>query len=217
MSRIVASLLAGLALAAASQISLAQQAGGPPPAAPPGPAPCAAAADVPRVAAVYAAKEVPPPFQAAPQLKLPESAVAGALPATMGVGVDGSHFGDIWTSMTGWGPVVFLIMKGGSVFEVRGPIPTGEPSTKSKYFNLAPGPLSGHLRPDLVTAIHLLKLPGKEGFMRGALFYDQKGDNVFGAFVGGEGAQPTAAQLAAFEKTWDMVKAMPQRCGKPAG
>lgn len=217
MSRMVATLIIGLAIAAASQIAPAQQTGGPPPAAPPGPAPCAAAADVPRVAALYSAKEVPPTFQAAPQLRLPESAVAGALPATLGVGVDGSRFGDVWTSMTGWGPVVFLIMKGGNVFEVHGPVPTGEPSKKSKYFNLAPGPLSGHLRPDLVTAIHLVKLPSKEGFLRGALFYDERGDNVFGAFVGGEGAQPTAEQLAAFEKTWNQVKAMPQRCGKPAG
>ncbi len=179
---------------------------------------CASGADAARVAAAYAARPAPMPFAAAPQLKLPESTVAGALPAGMGAGVDGTHFRAVWDSLAEWqDDALIMVMKGANIFEIHSKIPKGEPSTKSKFFNLGVASFTGHLRPDLIAAIHGLQLPGREGFVRGFAFYDEQGANVFSVFVGNEGGkEPTARQLGDFEKTWNLVKGLPQRCGAPA-
>jgi hypothetical protein len=184
----------------------------------PAAASCANAADAARVAAAYAARPAPMPFVAGPQLKLPESTVAGALPAGMGVGVAGTHFRAVWDSLVEWqDDALIMVMKGGNIFEIHSKIAKGEPSTKSKFFNLGEAGFSGHLRPDLIAAIHGLQLPGREGFVRGFAFYDEQGASVFSVFVGGEGKEPTARQLGDFEKTWNVVKALPQRCTAAAG
>ena len=175
---------------------------------------CAALADAARVAALYAVSPAPMTFAAAPQLKLTEASVASAIPLDMAVGTAGSAFAAVWDTITRWDGALFLIMKGGNVFEVSSKVNQGERSTKSKYFNLGhDGALSGHLRPDLVSSIYALQLPAREGLTRGVMFYDAKGDNIFGVFAGGEGKQPTTAQLAQFGMTWNLIKGMPRACG----
>jgi putative heme iron utilization protein len=131
----------------------------------------------------------------------------------MSLGVDGGHFRAVWDSMTGWGEAMVLIQKGGNVFEIRSKIPAGEPSTRSKFFNLGEAAFGGHLRPDLFAAIHILSLKGREGAVRGVFFYDGSGASVFGTFIGGEGAAATAQQVAAFEQTWALLRSLPRRCG----
>jgi putative heme iron utilization protein len=206
--------LLGIALCLPAFANAADQPMGATPAA----AGCASAADAARVAAAYAAKPAPMPFVAAMQLKLPESTIAAALPAGMSVGVDGSNFRAIWDSLAAWqDEAVFLVMKGGNVFEIHSKVAKGEPSTKSKFFNLGAAAFSGHLRPDLVASIHGLQLPGREGFVRAFFFYDEQGANLFSVIPGGEGQEPSARQLADFEATWKLVKSLPQRCATPAG
>jgi putative heme iron utilization protein len=173
---------------------------------------CAAPADVQRVRALYATTPAPLPFQATRELGLNEAVISSALPDSLSLGVDGSHFRTVWDSVTGWGEALILIQRGAHVLEVHSPLPAGEPSTRSKFFNLGEAPFSGHLRPDLLSGIHLVAIPGREGLVRGVFFYDADGAHVFGAFIGGEGTEPSAQQVAAFEKTWALVKSLPRRC-----
>ena len=175
---------------------------------------CATTDEVARVVALYSKGPAPMPFQAQEELKLPESTIASALPATLASGIDGSHFRAVWDSLVRWETAMVMIRKGGNVFEVTTKIVTGEPSKRSKYFNLGhESSFSGHLRPDLITSIYAVALPGREGLARGLFFYDAAGESVFAVFLPGEGATPSAKAIADFEITWALVKSLPARCG----
>jgi putative heme iron utilization protein len=199
LAGLVVTMAAGVALAAADPAATAA-------------ANCPSPADAARVRAKYASGPAPLPFQVAAELGLPESTIAAALPAELSLGVDGTHFGTVWDSLGGWGETMILILKGANVIEVHSKVPAGKPSTRSKFFNLGEAAFSGHLRPDLVSAIHIFAMKGREGMLRGVFFYDASGANVFGVFVGGEGAEPEPGQLAAFEKTWSLFTGLPRRC-----
>lgn len=178
---------------------------------------CATHAEAARVAALYAATPAPMTFAAAPQLKLSEAVIASAIPADQAVGTSGASFARIWESLTHWSGAFFLIMKDGNVFEISSTVPTGTPSTKSRFFNLGhEGALSGHLRPDLVSSIYAVQLPTREGFSRGLMFYDHDGVGIFGVFAGGEGREPSPEQLAQFKSTWDLITSLPRACTAPA-
>lgn len=182
--------------------------------APPVAATCATTTEAARVAALYSKGPAPMPFQAQEELKLPESTIASALPGAVAAGIDGSYFRAVWDSLVRWETAMVMIRKGGNVFEVTTKIVAGEPSKRSKYFNLGhESSFSGHLRPDLVASIYAVALPGREGLARGVFFYDAAGESVFGVFLPGEGATPSARAIADFENTWNVVKSLPARCG----
>jgi putative heme iron utilization protein len=176
---------------------------------------CPASADAGRIAAAFAARPAPLPMMAAPKLGLTEAAVSAGAPADMTVGVAGSHFDAVWRSLAAWGETLVMIRKGGNVFEIRSTIPSGKPSTRSRYFNLDEATLSGHLRPDLVAAIDAQRIPAADGLARGITFLDAAGDGIFGVFISGEGREPTPAQIAAFDATWALLASLPRRCASP--
>jgi putative heme iron utilization protein len=157
------------------------------------------------------------PFMVNKALGLTEAQVASALPSDQAIGVPNSQFIPVWETLTKWDNAVMLILSGGHTIEVYGPIHKGEPSTRSKNFNLtAEGAgMSGHLRPDLVSAIYAVAIPGKDGAKtRGVMFMDNDGKSAFSAFLPSEGAPPTAEQVKQFEATWAAMKAMPSVCTK---
>ncbi len=180
------------------------------------PAACATPEQAARINALYSKGPAPMPFQSQEELKLPESTIASALPADLATGIDGTHFRAVWDSLATWDNALVMIRKGGNVFEVNTKIVAGEPSKRSKFFNLGhESSLSGHLRPDLIASIYAVALPGREGVARGVFFYDAAGESVFGVFLPGEGAEPSAAALAGFEKTRSVIRSLPARCAKP--
>jgi putative heme utilization carrier protein HutX len=148
------------------------------------------------------------------ELGLSEAAVISALPASRAVGVAGSEFAAVWESLRAWPDAVVAIRSSGHVLEVHGPIHAGEPSKVSKYFNLAPeGPgLSGHLRPDLVSAIYAVKLPGRSGDDHGVIFYDSAGEAAFGVYVPAEHAAADTTGLMGFETTRDRMQKLRAAC-----
>ena len=86
-------------------------------------------------------------------LKLPDAVIASGLPADQSYGTNGEKFVDVWKSLMAWETPVVIIIKSGSVMEVRGPIREGIPSTRSNYFNVDEEDgdgFAGHLRPDMV-------------------------------------------------------------------
>jgi putative heme iron utilization protein len=179
------------------------------------PAGCANPEQAARVGALYAKGPAPMPFQAQDELALPESTIASALPGELAYGIDGSHFQAVWGSLGAWSQAMVMIRKGGNVFEISTRIPGGEPSKRSKFFNLGHDfPLSGHLRPDLIASIYVISLPGREGRVRGVFFYDAAGESVFGVFLPGEGATPSEQAVAEYDKTAALIRSLPARCAR---
>ncbi len=175
---------------------------------------CATPAQTDQVRAFYQAAETPPAtFQATRPLGLPEGIIASALPPQQAMGVPGRHFRQIWASLLDWGNVTLLIMKGGNVFEIQGPVHPGKDSTTSRFFNLeyGVGGAGGHLRPDLLASIYAIAFSSSKGNMRGVAFYDAAGDSPFAVYMREEGPLEEERQ-AAFQKTWDLMAQMERAC-----
>ena len=178
---------------------------------------CATPDQAKKVQAAYQETPGRLPFMVNKALGMTEAQVASALPADQAMGVPNAQFAQVWDSLAKWENAVVLILAGGHTIEVYGPIHKGEPSTRTKNFNLSPegAGMSGHLRPDLVSAIYAVAIPGKDGAKtRGVMFMDGEGKSAFSAFLPSEGAPPTAAQIAQFDATWAAMKAMPAVCAK---
>ena len=130
------------------------------------------------------------------------------------MGVSGAAFAEVWKSLQAWPDAVTVIAKADQVFEVHGRIPPGEPSKVSKYFNLDPKAkgITGHLRPDLYSAIYATSLPGRDRVEHGVLFFDPAGQLIFGVYVPNEHAAEDARVLEAFEATKDVLRSLPRPC-----
>ena len=158
------------------------------------------------------------PMIANRELKMNEAIIASALPAGQSVGTSGKNFPAIWNELVGMEGVT-LVMKGGNVYEIRGKIPKGEPSKSSQYFNIENDVgLSGHLRPDLYSAIYSMAIPGRipNSVSRGIMFVDREtGDAAFMIAPGlvREGTTPPPAVLAQFDKVTATIKALGAVCG----
>ena len=182
------------------------------------PALCATPDQVKQVQAHYAANPGAMPAVASRTLKLPDAVIASALPADQAYGTSGAGFIPVWESLMAWDSPVVIVIKSGSVIEIRGRIPKGEPSKISNYFNVdekGEG-MSGHLRPDLMTTIYAVDLPTKAANapLRGILFFDAAGETVFGVYAAGEseGRPASPALVAQFEKTRALIRSMPKLC-----
>ena len=177
---------------------------------------CANKDEAARIAPALAKGPVGPVSSAAlaAELGLNEALIVSSYDRQQAVGVSGASFAQVWGSLTAWGESMTLITKGGNVFEVTSKIPPGEPSKRSKFFNLkgSGAGLGGHLRPDLITAIYGFALPTKDGATRGLMFFGADGESVYGVFVASEGRQPTADEMAKFQATWDLLKSLPPLC-----
>lgn len=174
---------------------------------------CATPEQAKKVREFYATPPAAPPFMAAPKLGLPEAIVLSALPADNAIGVPGSEFLKVWESLQSWQRSLTLVLKAGNVFEIHGPVMPGEPSKTSAFFNLKypEAGLGGHLRPDLIAAIYVVSLKAREGLLRGVTFLDANGDNAFNVFLP-ENNEPTAAEVAQFEKTRALLAGMSRAC-----
>ena len=150
-------------------------------------------------------------------LKMNDGIIASALPAGQSAGTSGKNFPAIWNELVGMEGVT-LVMKGGNVYEIRGKIPKGEPSKSSQYFNIDNDVgLSGHLRPDLYSAVYSLAIPGRipGSVSRGIMFVDREtGDSAFMIAPGlvREGTTPPPAVLTQFEKVTAAIKASGPVC-----
>jgi putative heme iron utilization protein len=180
---------------------------------------CATSEQATAVNDLFAKGPGPASFQAAAKLQLPESVVLSGLGAPRAVGVAGSEFARVWESLTKWQNAVVLIAKGGNIFEIEGPIQAGEPSKSSKFFNLSHGDrgVSGHLRPDLISAIFAIDYAGHEGRMRGVVFLDAGGESILSVFVPNphDKDSPPSPANAQFEQTRALLESLPRICGPP--
>lgn len=178
---------------------------------------CASSEQAAKVIDAYKAAPGGFPFMVSKQLTLTESQVVSALPSDQAIGVGNSEFAKIWETLTKWDHGVVLVLTGGQVLEIHGPIKSGAPSTRSKNFNLSTegDGMSGHLRPDLLSGIYAISLPAKDdNRIRGIMFMDGEGKSAFSIFMPTEGTPLTPAQIAQFDATWNAMKGLPTPCEK---
>ncbi len=126
-------------------------------------------------------------------------AMLDILPPGAGIAVDGEDFEAIWSDLTGWGPVLFLIHTKAGVFEIETPLSPG--SFGRGYFNISgSAPLHGHLAAERCAAIYLVDRPFFGRRSCSVQFIDADGSCMFKVFVKRDAARTLdPAQLARFE------------------
>jgi putative heme utilization carrier protein HutX len=125
--------------------------------------------------------------------------VLDALPEGAATKLPGDAFERIWTELTGWGPVLFIVHTSAGVFEIDTPLVAG--SFGRGYFNIhGDAPLHGHLAASRCAAIYLVD---RRFFGRRSCsvqFVDGDGACMFKIFVRRDAAREMVAdQLARFE------------------
>jgi putative heme utilization carrier protein HutX len=116
-----------------------------------------------------------------------------------GLRIDGSRFEEIWSELTGWGPVMFIVHTRDGVFEVAGALPPGTPGRG--YFNIhGDSPIGGHLKADRCSSIWLVDRPFFGRRSCSVQFVNRDGGVMFKVFVArGEDRTLQPEQLARFE------------------
>jgi len=162
----------------------------------------------------YAESPGAQPAIVAARTGLSDAIVLSSLDPAQAASAAGDVFPEVWAMMENWERATFLIMKGGSAFEILSGIGPGKPSTRSQYFNIEyVEPLRGHLRPDEYAAIYAVSIPQGEGIVnRGVIFLDQVGQSVFAAFISGDSMTTTPAEIAKFEQLMEMLARKPNVC-----
>jgi putative heme utilization carrier protein HutX len=96
--------------------------------------------------------------------------------------VDGARFEEIWSALTEWGTVLFLVHGRNGVFEIKTALPPGTPGRG--WFNIhGDTPLGGHLRADRCTAIWFVDRPFFGRRSCSIWFVDAEGEAMFKVFV----------------------------------
>lgn len=108
--------------------------------------------------------------------------VLARLPAGAARAVGADRFEEIWTEISTWGPVLFLIHTGAGVFEIDTPLVPG--SFGRGYYNVhGAAPLHGHIAADRCAAIHFVDRPFFGRRSCSVQFVDREGGAMFKVFV----------------------------------
>jgi putative heme utilization carrier protein HutX len=108
--------------------------------------------------------------------------VVDALPAAHRAIVPGSEFEKILSSLTSWGPIVFIVHTQDIVLECEGTIPPG--SFARGYFNLhGDSPIGGHIKAENCMSIAFVMRPFMGRESRSIQFFNSTGEAMFKIFV----------------------------------
>lgn len=105
------------------------------------------------------------------------------------------------------GELTFFIGKDGNIFEIKLEVSPGK--SAHGYFNLfAHGKLNGHLRPETVAHIALLKIPFLHLQSRQIAFVNAEGQVMYSFYLTrDDNKQLKAEQVQAFEALWAEAQA----------
>lgn len=185
---------------------------------------CAAPAQAEAVRQFYRELPSAPPLVARRHMKTQEELVVSALPPEMAVGVGGEHFASVWASLAEWPHGFFIFDQKGWIWKFQAPVPPLLGNKRSDEFTdvKVPGPqgLVSHLRPDRVTSIYAVTLPGglgrdgkdRPGATRAVIFFDESRESVFGIYASIAGDDLPADAVAAFERTLALMRTLPAHC-----
>ncbi|MCB5174513.1 heme utilization cystosolic carrier protein HutX [Microvirga lenta] len=129
--------------------------------------------------------------------------VLDCLPSGAALRADGGAFEDVWSDLTTWGDITFVVHTRDGVFECKGGIPPG--TFGRGYFNIhGDSPIGGHIRAENCRWIYFVDRPffGKRSCS--VQFINKTGEAMFKVFVGrNEDRSLKADQVARFEALRD--------------
>lgn len=128
------------------------------------------------------------------------------LPEGAAVVAASEAFGDIWTDMTGWGEVLFIVHTDDIVLEAEGSLPQG--SEGHGWFNIhGDSPIGGHIRKENCASITFVDRLFHGRRSCSVWFMNRKGAPMFKVFVRrDEQRELIADQLARFETLRDRYR-----------
>ena len=113
---------------------------------------------------------------------VPSQVVLEALPPEQRMFVAVEAFEALWTSLTGWGDVLFIVHTADIVAEITGSLPKG--SFGHGYFNIhGDSPIGGHIRAANCRAIYIVDRPFHGRRSCSVQFYNGEGEAMFKVFV----------------------------------
>lgn len=125
--------------------------------------------------------------------------VVRALPDQHRTLVSGDRFETILETVTGWGPILFIVHTADLVLECEGPLPPG--SFGRGYYNLhGDSPIGGHIRASRCSEIAFVARPFMGRESRSIQFFNHDGEAMFKIFVRRDEARNLIAeQVARFD------------------
>lgn len=129
------------------------------------------------------------------------------LPAGSAIIADKEAFADIWSRMTEWDDVLFIVHTDDIVLEAEGSLPAG--SEGHGWFNIhGDSPIGGHIRKDNCTSVTFVDRPFHGRRSCSVWFMNAKGSAMFKVFVRrDEQRELIGEQLAKFEALRDLYAA----------
>jgi putative heme utilization carrier protein HutX len=117
------------------------------------------------------------------------------------------HFLDIWSEMTGWGEVLFIVHTDDIVLEAEGSLPVG--SEGHGWFNIhGDSPIGGHIKKDNCASVTFVDRAFHGRRSCSVWFMNQEGSAMFKVFVRrDENRELITGQLQKFEALRDRYKA----------
>lgn len=143
------------------------------------------------------------PRNIAATIGVPEAAVVEALPDKMRVAITADQFDAVWSRLCEWEKPMTILQASGSIFEIKGRLAGG--TYGRGYFNIGSddAALHGHLRPDVLASIYLIKKPFHGRPTCQCAFYDKAGNRVFSVYVDRDDAgQMDVPTQKVFQSMW---------------
>jgi heme iron utilization protein len=127
-------------------------------------------------------------------------AILDRLPPGAALAAPGARFEAIWSELSGWGPVMFIVHNEDGVFETKAALPPGE--TGRGYFNIhGDSALGGHIRADRCAAIYFIDRPFFKRRSCSLQFINLDGGPMFKVFVArNDKRELLPGQLERFER-----------------
>jgi putative heme utilization carrier protein HutX len=130
---------------------------------------------------------------------VPMRVVLNCLPQGQAIFIDGARFQEVWSELTTFGPVVFIIHSADGVFETKSSLPPG--SFGRGYFNVhGDGPINGHIKADRCQAVCFVDRPFFGRRSCSVQFVNGDGNIMFKVFIGRDDKRELLPdQVASFE------------------
>lgn len=185
---------------------------------------CATAEQAAAIRQFYRELPSAPPIVARRHMRSQEELVASGIRPEQAVGVGGEHFEAVWRSVSEWPRGFFILDQKGWILKFEAPVPPllGN-ARKDEFVDVkVPGAqgLVSHMRPDRVTSIYAVELPGgkgrdgkdRQGATRAVIFFDDSRESVFGIYASVAGEDLPADAIPGFERTVALMRALPPHC-----
>lgn len=157
--------------------------------------------------------------------KIVESKIVSSFSNETAIGANATpaRFETIWKSVDTWGettPIKAVVtVDGWHAFSFPSTVPTTRKGEHADGFydvfaDNGAG-LRGHINPELVSMIYAVKLRANDDtYQRSLSFYGHGGDLILGLYASEGGKPQNADAIAGFNRSWNVMKAMPRSCKK---